>query len=92
MGREVQEAMAGVGGDAEKRGGKGKARGTQPKVTEFFQNKKVRTRTGSGSAAEGQPAEKVRERKQRASTARTQLPSDDTRSNDGDDNVYESGL
>ena len=57
MGKEVQEAMAGVGGDAEKRGHKGKARGTgtQPRVDGQVPNQRSTVSTfGTASASKQQ--------------------------------------
>ena len=71
--------------------GRVKGRGyKETKVTEFFPNKKNRTRPGGSTAADAQSLDKVRERKQRASQ-QAQQREDDEREHDENRNSPSNG-
>ena len=71
--------------------GRVKGRGAQAKMTEFYQNKKVRVRTGS-ALADGSIKDKGRERKQRAAEPeQATVPEEEISVNEGTEPTSDSG-
>ena len=70
-----------------------KGKGTQPKLTEFYQNKKARPRSGSGSHAGDAPVGDKAQRMQRKTLqALATGPEEDSAENEGRDSMSDSGL
>ena len=78
--------------DTQGKSGVAKGKGMQPKMTEFYQNKKVRQRPGSASnAGDAQSAEKAQQINRKAPQTLALGPEEDSVENEGRDSMSDSG-
>jgi len=76
---------------AEAASGAVKCKGTQPKLTEFYQNKKARPRSGSGSHTGDAAGDKAQRMQRKTLQALATGPEEDSAGNEERDSMSDSG-